>query len=69
MTVGSPFDVIKSRMMDGKMVDGKKVLYSSIGDAVSSLYKEKGMSGFYAGYVANCSRIISWNIVMFLTKE
>jgi hypothetical protein len=34
VTVGSPFDVIKSRMMDGKMVDGKKVLYSSIGDAV-----------------------------------
>jgi len=38
VSVGSPFDVIKSRMMDGKMVDGKKVLYSSIGDAVQNLY-------------------------------
>lgn len=55
VSVGSPFDVIKSRMMDGKMVDGKKVLYSSIGDAVQNLYQDKGLKGFYAGYIANCS--------------
>lgn len=69
VTIGSPFDVLKSRMMDGKMVDGKKVLYGGISEAVGSLYKENGLKGFYAGYIANCSRIISWNIVMFLSKE
>lgn len=38
--VGSPFDVLKSRMMDGKLIDGKKVMYNSIGEAVGSLFKE-----------------------------
>ena len=38
VSVGSPFDVIISRMMDGKIVDGKKVLYSSSGDGVQNLY-------------------------------
>jgi len=40
VVVGSPFDVLKSRMMDGKIVDGKKVMYGGIGEAVSSLAKE-----------------------------
>ena len=66
---GSPFDVIKSRMMDGKLVNGKKVLYNSIFEAVGSLYKEKGMIGFYAGFTANVQRIVSWNVVMFMTRE
>lgn len=68
-TVGSPFDVIKARMQDGKLIDGKKVLYNSIGEAVVTLFRDRGLKGFYAGYIANCSRIISWNIVMFMTKE
>ncbi len=50
---GSPFDVIKSRMMDGKLVNGKKVLYNSIYEAIGTLYKEKGVLGFYAGFLAN----------------
>ena len=50
---GSPFDVIKSRMMDGKIVGNKKVLYNSIGEAVQTLFKEKGIKGFYAGFNAN----------------
>ena len=69
VVVGSPFDVVKSRMMDGRMVDGKKVMYKSIGEAVGSLYKERGFGGFYAGFNANFSRIVSWNVVMFLSKE
>ena len=67
--VGSPFDVVKSRMMDGRIVDGKKVMYNSIGEAVGSLFKERGLKGFYAGFNANFSRIVSWNVVMFLSKE
>lgn len=53
VSVGSPFDVIKSRMMDGKIVNGKKVLYKSIGEAVTTLYKKEGFYGFYAGFSAN----------------
>lgn len=66
---GSPFDVIKSRMMDGKVVNGKKMLYGSIFEAVGSLFREKGVVGFYAGFSANVQRIVSWNVVMFMTRE
>lgn len=38
VTAGSPFDVIKSWMMAGKEVNGQKVLYSNIGEAVKDLY-------------------------------
>jgi hypothetical protein len=69
VSIGSPFDVIKSRMMVGKTVNGQTVLYSGIPEAVSHLFKEKGLKGFYGGYFVNCSRIISWNVAMFLTKE
>ena len=66
---GSPFDVIKSRVMDGKLIDGKKVPYESIFEAVRVLRKEKGFLGFYAGFSANFQRLLSWNIVMFVTRE
>lgn len=69
VSIGSPFDVIKSRMMVGKMVNGQNVLYSGIPEAVSHLFQEKGIKGFYGGYLINCSRLISWNVAMFLTKE
>lgn len=67
--VGSPFDVIKSRMMDGKVVDGKKVPYKSVMDATSALFKGQGFRGFYAGFNANFQRIVSWNIIMFMSRE
>lgn len=66
---GSPFDVIKSRVMDGKLVDGKKVPYNSILEAVRMLAKEKGFVGFYAGFNMNFQRLLSWNIIMFMTRE
>lgn len=53
-SVGSPFDVIKSRMMAGKDVNGKKVLYKGIGEAVKDLYRQNGLKGFYGGYAINC---------------
>ena len=67
--LGSPADVIKSRVMDGKMVDGKKVPYSSVFEAVNSLNKEKGLSGFYKGFNANICRLVGWNMIMFITRE
>lgn len=68
--VSSPFDVIKSVVMDGKtQPDGTKVPYSSLGEAVGSIHKKKGFVGFYQGFNANCQRVISWNIAMFMIKE
>ena len=66
---GSPADVIKSRIMDGKLVDGKKVPYRSIFEAVRMLAAEKGFVGFYAGFVPNFQRLLLWNIAMFMVRE
>ncbi len=68
--IGSPFDVVKSIIMDGKhMPDGSKVPYNSLLEGVTSVYRGKGFSGFYQGFNANCQRIISWNISMFVIRE
>ena len=66
---GSPFDVIKSRIMDGKLVDGKKVPYNSIWEAVKMLNREKGFLGFYAGFGPNFQRLLLWNVAMFMVRE
>lgn len=67
--VASPFDVIKSRMMAGTVVNGQKVLYGSIAEACRALYREGGLMGFYAGFNANFQRLVSWNVSMFIMKE
>lgn len=68
--IGSPADVLKSVVMDGKKLpDGTKVPYSSLGEALGSVYKGKGLAGFYQGFSANCQRLISWNIAMFMIRE
>lgn len=66
---GSPFDVLKSLIMDGKTVNGVKVPFTSIWDATKHVFRQKGIAGFYAGLNANFQRIVSWNIIMFMARE
>lgn len=61
--VGSPFDVVKTRMMN------KSVKYNGVLDCVSSTYRNEGALAFYNGFTANFMRIGTWNIVMFITLE
>lgn len=70
VVIGSPADVIKSLVMDGKKLpDGSKVPFKSVGEAVGFVYKGRGVAGFYQGFSANCQRLISWNIAMFMIRE
>lgn len=66
---GSPFDIIKSHIMDGKVVGGVKVPYDSIWEATTSLIRTKGFLGLYAGFYMQFTRLVSWNIVMLMTRE
>jgi solute carrier family 25 uncoupling protein 8/9 len=66
---GSPFDVLKSLIMDGKTENGVKVPFTSIWDATKYVFRKKGVAGFYAGLNANFQRIVSWNIIMFMARE
>ena len=68
--IGSPADVLKSIIMDGKLLpDGSKVPYNSLFEGISTVWRGKGISGFYQGFSANCQRLISWNITMFMARE
>ena len=60
---GSPFDVIKTRMMS------KSVPYTGVIDCVTKTIRNDGIFAFYNGFVANFMRIGTWNIVMFVVYE
>lgn len=60
---GSPFDVIKTRMMS------KSIHYNGVVDCVGKTLKNEGPLAFYNGFTANFMRIGTWNIVMFVTLE
>ncbi|ONM19199.1 Mitochondrial uncoupling protein 2 [Zea mays] len=60
--IGSPVDVVKSRMMGDSM-------YKSTLDCFAKTLKNDGPCAFYKGFIANFCRIGSWNVIMFLTLE
>lgn len=62
--VGSPVDVVKSRMMGAPA--GK---YSGVLDTFVKTFKSDGPLAFYSGFGPNFARLGVWNVVMFLTLE
>ncbi|KAL5222565.1 hypothetical protein ABZP36_027278 [Zizania latifolia] len=60
--IGSPVDVVKSRMMGDST-------YQSTLDCFVKTLKNDGLPAFYKGFIANFCRIGSWNVIMFLTLE
>jgi len=60
--IGSPVDVVKSRMMGDST-------YRSTLDCFAKTLKNDGPGAFYKGFIANFCRIGSWNVIMFLTLE
>eukprot|EP00271_Cylindrocystis_brebissonii_P012819 TRINITY_DN32324_c0_g1_i1.p1 TRINITY_DN32324_c0_g1~~TRINITY_DN32324_c0_g1_i1.p1 ORF type:complete len:308 (-),score=48.49 TRINITY_DN32324_c0_g1_i1:722-1645(-) len=62
--VGSPVDVVKSRVMG----DHAKV-YSGTVDCFVKTFRNEGIGAFYKGFIPNFGRLGSWNVIMFLTLE
>lgn len=60
--IGSPIDVVKSRMMGDST-------YNNTLDCFAKTLKNEGLLAFYKGFLPNFSRLGSWNAVMFLTLE
>ena len=60
--VGSPLDVIKTRLMN-------RAPGSSAFSMIGNMFAHEGILSFYKGFTANFMRIGSWNIVMFLSLE
>jgi len=64
---GSPFDVVKTRMMNSQKGIGEG--YKNPLDCVIKTLKNEGPLAFYGGFIANCSRLVTWNIVMFMSLQ
>jgi len=62
--VGSPVDVVKSRMMGAPAG-----MYSGMLDAFVQTAKKDGPLAFYNGFGPNFARLGTWNVVMFMTLE
>lgn len=62
--VGSPVDVLKTRIMNRKPGDGQ-----SVAGLVGSMIAKEGPLAFYKGFTANFMRLGSWNVVMFVSLE
>ncbi|KAK4760372.1 hypothetical protein SAY87_005265 [Trapa incisa] len=60
--IGSPIDVVKSRMMGDST-------YKSTLECFMKTWKHEGFFAFYKGFLPNFGRLGSWNVVMFLTLE
>ncbi|XP_014228293.1 mitochondrial uncoupling protein 2-like [Trichogramma pretiosum] len=60
----SPVDVVKTRYMNSKPGEYK----SGIDTALRMLHNE-GPTCFYKGFVPSFTRLVSWNIVLWLTYE
>lgn len=61
--IGSPVDVVKSRMM------GDSSIYKSTVDCMVKTLNVEGALAFYKGFLPNFGRLGSWNVIMFLTLE
>lgn len=62
--VGSPVDVVKSRVMG----DHAKQ-YAGTLDCFVKTFRNDGILAFYKGFIPNFGRLGSWNVIMFLTLE
>ncbi|MED6204582.1 Mitochondrial uncoupling protein 2 [Stylosanthes scabra] len=60
--IGSPVDVVKSRMMGDST-------YKSTFDCFLKTSFNEGFLAFYKGFLPNFGRVGAWNVIMFLTLE
>ncbi|CAI5460868.1 unnamed protein product, partial [Closterium sp. Yama58-4] len=62
--IGSPVDVVKSRVMGDSSGQYKGTL-----DCFVKTFRNDGVLAFYKGFIPNFGRLGSWNVIMFLTLE
>eukprot|EP00052_Salpingoeca_macrocollata_P003123 m.34321 g.34321 ORF g.34321 m.34321 type:complete len:308 (-) comp13041_c0_seq2:51-974(-) len=66
-TVAFPFDVLRRRFQL-KTPDGKR-LYSGVWNAVSTIVREEGLRGLYAGYWVNFVKVVPTIMTMFWVND
>jgi len=62
--VASPVDVVKTRFMNSPRGKYRGALHVARETA-----RNEGLMAFYKGFNASCIRLVSWNIVLWLSYE
>lgn len=62
--VASPVDVVKTRYMNSRPGEYKGAI-----DVAIRMFMNEGPMAFYKGFVPSFARLVSWNIVLWLTYE
>ncbi|XP_058829130.1 dicarboxylate carrier SLC25A8-like [Topomyia yanbarensis] len=62
--VASPVDVVKTRYMNSP-----KGQYQGVVECAIKMGSKEGMAAFYKGFVPSFARLVSWNIVMWISYE
>ena len=62
--MASPVDVIKTRYMNSE-----RGRYSNVLECAMTTARQEGAAAFYKGFTASCMRIVSWNIVLWMSYE
>ncbi|XP_034173499.1 dicarboxylate carrier UCP2 [Osmia lignaria lignaria] len=60
----SPVDVVKTRYMNSAPGE-----YKGVKECAVRMIKEEGLAAFYKGFVPSFTRLVSWNIVLWITYE
>ncbi|XP_076636136.1 dicarboxylate carrier UCP2 [Colletes latitarsis] len=60
----SPVDVVKTRYMNSAPGE-----YKGVKDCTVRMLMKEGPSAFYKGFVPSFTRLVSWNIVLWITYE
>ncbi|CAI8046835.1 Mitochondrial uncoupling protein 4 [Geodia barretti] len=69
-TLGTPADVVKSRMMSQQYHHGNRgSLYSSSLDCLTSTVRQEGFWALYKGFVPVWTRMAPWSLTFWLVYE
>ncbi|XP_065198960.1 mitochondrial uncoupling protein 4-like [Sycon ciliatum] len=67
--VSTPADVVKTRMMNQPVVDGRGTLYSSSADCLLQTVRQEGFFALYKGFLPIWYRMAPWSLTFWLSYE
>ncbi|KAI8796823.1 mitochondrial uncoupling protein 4 [Biomphalaria glabrata] len=67
--MGTPADVVKTRIMNQPTKDGKGLLYSGSVDCLVKTVRQEGFLALYKGLLPIWARMAPWSLVFWLTYE
>lgn len=67
--VTSPFDLVKTRIMNEQIVAKDKLVYSTTMGSFKKIFRYEGLLGFYKGFIPNWMRIGPHTLITFMIFE